>query len=130
VTVVWPAPPAFGNVLHLLEAAANPPIRSSPPELTTRLLSAARARVTEADAAEPSPAVTVARIGLAGPARIELGDPELTRDGLALLATSLAIVRPQQSGRSRTSPGRANAWTVQDESMLLNPAIDDLIAFP
>ena len=70
-----------------------------PQELTTRLLGAARARVTgvdidvtEAGAAELSPEVTVARIGLAGPA----GTRQVTADlglGLALAAAAGAPVR-------------------------------------
>ena len=70
-----------------------------PQELTTRLLGAARARVTgvdidvtEAGAAELSPEVTVARIGLASPA----GTRQVTADlglGLALAAAAGAPVR-------------------------------------
>ena len=70
-----------------------------PQELTTRLLGAARARVTgvdidvtEAGAAELSPEVTVARIGLAGPA----GTRQVTAGlglGLALAAAAGAPVR-------------------------------------
>ena len=70
-----------------------------PQELTTRLLGASRARVTgvdiemtEAGAAELSPEVTVARIGLAGPA----GTRQVTADlglGLALAAAAGAPVR-------------------------------------
>jgi hypothetical protein len=70
-----------------------------PQELTTRLLGAARARVTgvdidvtDAGAVELSPAVTVARIGLAGPA----GTRQVTADlglGLALAAAAGAPVR-------------------------------------
>ena len=70
-----------------------------PQELTTRLLGAARARVTGVDidvtetgAAELSPEVTVARIGLAGPA----GTRQVTAGlglGLALAAAAGAPVR-------------------------------------
>jgi hypothetical protein len=70
-----------------------------PQELTTRLLGAARARVTgvdidltEAGATELSPEVTVARIGLAGPA----GTRPVTADlglGLALAVAAGAPVR-------------------------------------
>jgi hypothetical protein len=70
-----------------------------PQELTTRLLGAARARVTgvdidvtEAGATELSPEVTVVRIGLAGPA----GTRQVTADlglGLALAAATGVPVR-------------------------------------
>ena len=70
-----------------------------PQELTIRLLGAARARVTgvdidvtEAGVTELSPEVTVARIGLAGPA----GTRQVTADlglGLALAAAAGAPVR-------------------------------------
>ena len=70
-----------------------------PQELTTRLLGAARARVTgvdidvtEAGATELSPEVTVARIGLAGPT----GTRQVTADlglGLALAVAADAPVR-------------------------------------
>jgi hypothetical protein len=70
-----------------------------PQEFTTRLLGAARARVTGVDidltaagAGELSPEVTVARIGLAGPA----GTRQVTADlglGLALAAAAGAPVR-------------------------------------
>ena len=70
-----------------------------PQELTARLLGAAGARVTGVDidvtdacAAELSPEVTVARIGLAGPA----GTRQVTADlglGLALAAAAGAPVR-------------------------------------
>jgi hypothetical protein len=75
----------------LLERPADQVITDSvPQELTTRLLGAARARVTgvdidvtEAGAGELSPEVTVARIGLAGPAG--------TRQVTAGLGLSLAL---------------------------------------
>ncbi len=75
----------------LLERPADQVITDGvPQELTTRLLGAARSRVTgvdidvtEAGAAELSPEVTVARIGLAGPAG--------TRQVTAGLGLSLAL---------------------------------------
>src|SRR3984957_19151614 len=84
----------------LLERPADQVITDGvPQELTTRLLGAARARVTgvdidvtEAGAGELSPEVTVARIGLAGPA----GTRQVTADlglGLALAAAAGAPVR-------------------------------------
>jgi len=84
----------------LLERPADQVITDAvPQELTTRLLGAARARVTgvdidvtEAGAAELSPEVTVARIGLAGPA----GTRQVAADlglGLALAAAAGAPVR-------------------------------------
>ena len=89
-----------GDLADLLERPADQVITDAvPQELTTRLLGAARARVTgvdidvtEADATELSPAVTVARIGLAGPA----GTRQVTADlglGLALAAAAGAPVR-------------------------------------
>jgi hypothetical protein len=89
-----------GDLADLLERPADQVITDAvPQELTTRLLGAARARVTgvdidvtEADAAELSPEVTVARIGLAGPA----GTRQVTADlglGLALAAAAGAPVR-------------------------------------
>jgi len=84
----------------LLERPADQVITDGvPQELTTRLLGAARTRVTgvdidvtEAGAGELSPEVTVARIGLAGPA----GTRQVTADlglGLALAAAAGAPVR-------------------------------------
>ena len=84
----------------LLERRADQVITDDvPQELTTRMLGAARARVTGVDidvtkagAAELSPEVTVARIGLAGPA----GPRQVTADlglGLALAAAARAPVR-------------------------------------
>ena len=84
----------------LLERPAGQVITGGvPQELTTRLLGAARARVTgvdidvtEAGAGELSPEVTVARIGLAGPA----GTRQVTAGlglGLALAAAAGAPVR-------------------------------------
>ena len=84
----------------LLERPADQVITDGvPQELTTRLLGAARSRVTgvdvdvtEAGAAELSPQVTVARIGLASPA----GTRQVTADlglGLALAAAAGAPVR-------------------------------------
>jgi hypothetical protein len=95
--------PGAGDLSHLLGLAGRPADQviaaDVPQELTTRLLGAARARVTgvdidvtEADAAELSPAVTVARIGLAGPA----GTRQVTTDlglGLALAVAAGAPVR-------------------------------------
>jgi hypothetical protein len=89
-----------GDLADLLERPADQVITDAvPTELTTRLLGAARARVTGVDidvtdaaAAELSPEVTVARIGLAGPA----GTRQVTADlglGLALAAAAGAPVR-------------------------------------
>jgi len=89
-----------GDLADLLERPADRVITDAvPQELTTRLLSAAHARVTgvdidvtEAGAAELSPEVTVARVGLAGPA----GTRQVTADlgpGLALAAAAGAPVR-------------------------------------
>ena len=88
------------DLADLLERPADQVITDSvPQELTTRLLGAARARVTgvdidvtEAGAGELSPEVTVARIGLAGPA----GTRQVTAGlglGLALAAAAGAPVR-------------------------------------
>jgi hypothetical protein len=95
--------PGAGDLSHLLELAGLPAGRviaaDVPQELTTRLLGAARARVTgvdidvtDAGAAELGPEVTVARIGLAGAA----GTRQVTADlglGLALAAAAGAPVR-------------------------------------
>ena len=92
--------PGAGDVADLLERSADQIVTDGvPAELTTRLLGAARARVTgvdidltEARAGELSPEVTVARIGLAGPA----GTRQVTADlglGLALAAAAGAPVR-------------------------------------
>ena len=95
--------PGAGDLSHLLELAGQPADQvitdAVPQELTTRLLGAAHTRVTgvdidvtEAGAAELSPEVTVARIGLAGPA----GTRQVTADlglGLALAAAAGAPVR-------------------------------------
>ena len=89
-----------GDLADLLERPVDQIVTDAvPQELTTRLLAAARARVTgvdidvtEAGAAELSPEVTVARIGLAGPA----GTRQVTADlglGLALAAAAGAPVR-------------------------------------
>ena len=89
-----------GDLADLLERPAGQIVTDAvPQELTTRLLGAARARVTgvdidvtEAGAAELTPEVTVARIGLAGPA----GTRQVTADlglGLALAAAAGAPVR-------------------------------------
>jgi hypothetical protein len=89
-----------GDLADLLERPADQIVTDAvPQELTTRLLGAARARVTgvdidvtEAGAAELSPEVTVARIGLAAPA----GTRQVTADlglGLALAAAAGAPVR-------------------------------------
>ncbi len=95
--------PDAEDLSHLLELAGLPADQviaaDVPQELTIRLLGAARARVTgvdidmtEAGAAELSPEVTVARIGLAGPA----GTRQVTAGlglGLALAAAAGAPVR-------------------------------------
>jgi len=100
--------PGAGDLSHLLELAGRPAGQVAtdqviavdvPQELTTRLLDAARTRVTEvgihltdATAAELSPAVTVTRIALASPA----GTRQVTADlglGLALAAAAGAPVR-------------------------------------
>jgi bifunctional DNase/RNase len=89
-----------GDLSNLLERPADQVITAAvPQELTTRLLGAARARVTgvdidvtEAGAGELSPEVTVARIGLAGPA----GPRQVTAKlglSLALAAAAGAPVR-------------------------------------
>jgi hypothetical protein len=89
-----------GDLADILERGADQVITDSvPEELTTRLLGAARTQVTgvdidvtEAGATELSPEVTVARIGLAGPA----GTLQVTADlglGLALGAAAGAPVR-------------------------------------
>jgi hypothetical protein len=95
--------PGGDELAHLLELAGRPADQviavDVPQELTTRLLGAARARVTgvdidvtDAGAAELSPEVTVARIGLASPS----GTRQVTADlglGLALAAAAGAPVR-------------------------------------
>jgi hypothetical protein len=98
---IWmPGDPGASDLADLLERPADQVIADGvPQELTTRLLGAARARVTgvdidvtEAGAAELSPEVTVARIGLAGPA----GTRQVTADlglGLALASAADAPVR-------------------------------------
>jgi len=89
-----------GDLANLLERPADQVITGSvPQELATRLLGAAGVRVTGVDidvtetgATELSPEVTVARIGLAGPA----GTRQVTADlglGLALSAAAGAPVR-------------------------------------
>jgi len=90
--------PGSGDLSYLLELA-DEVIADVPQVLTTRLLGAARARVTgvdidvtEAGATELSPDVTVARIGLAGPA----GTRQVTAGlglGLAVAAAAGAPVR-------------------------------------
>jgi hypothetical protein len=92
--------PGAGDLSHLLEVAGLPADQGIaddvPQELTTRLLGAARARVTgvdidvtETDAGELSPEVTVARVGLACPA----GTRQVTADlGLALALAAAADV--------------------------------------
>jgi hypothetical protein len=92
--------PGAGDLSQLLERRADEIITAAvPQELTTRLLGAARARVTgvdidvtEADAGELSPEVTVARIGLVGPAGTRQVTAGLAR-GLALAAAAGAPVR-------------------------------------
>jgi hypothetical protein len=99
---IWMRDPGAGDLSDLLELASRPAdqiIADVPQELTTRLLGAARTRVTGVDidltdpgAAELSPEVTVARIGLAGPA----GTRQVAADlglGLALAAAAGAPVR-------------------------------------
>jgi hypothetical protein len=95
--------PGAGDLSHLLKLAGRPADQviaaDVPQELTTRLLGVARARVTgvdidvtEAGAGELSPEVTVARIGLVGPA----GTRQVTADlglGLALAAAAGVPVR-------------------------------------
>ncbi|HJY58785.1 MAG TPA: hypothetical protein VJ418_20605 [Streptosporangiaceae bacterium] len=92
--------PGAGDLADLLERPAGQIVTDGvPQEFTTRLLGAARARVTGVDidltaagAGELSPEVTVARIGLAGPA----GTRQVTADlglGLALAAAAGAPVR-------------------------------------
>jgi hypothetical protein len=92
--------PGAGDLARLLDRAAGQVITGSgPQELATRLLGAARTRVTgvdidvtEAGATELSPEAAVARIGLAGPA----GTRPVTADlglGLALAAAAGAPVR-------------------------------------
>jgi hypothetical protein len=92
--------PGAGDLAQLLERPGDQFFTAdAPQELTTRLLGAARARVTgvdidltEAGAAELSPAVAVARIGLSGPA----GTRQVTAAlglGLALAAAAGAPVR-------------------------------------
>ena len=92
--------PGAGDLADLLDRPADQIVTDGvPQEFTTRLLGAARARVTgvdidvtEAGAARLSPEVTVARIGLAGPA----GSRQVTADlglGLALAAAAGAPVR-------------------------------------
>jgi hypothetical protein len=91
--------PGEGELARLLEHEPEPVPAGVPQELTVRLLRAARARVTGvdidltgADAGELTPEVTVARIGLAGPA----GTRQLTAGlglGLALAVGADAPVR-------------------------------------
>jgi len=92
--------PGASDLADLLERPADQVITDGvPQEFTARLLGAARARVTgvdidvtQAGAAELSPEVTVARIGLAGPA----GTRQVTADlglGLALAAAAGVPVR-------------------------------------
>jgi hypothetical protein len=92
--------PGAGDLADLLERPAGQIVTDGvPQEFTTRLLGAAHARVTgvdidltDAGAGELSPEVTMARIGLAGPA----GTRQVTADlglGLALAAAAGAPVR-------------------------------------
>ncbi|HEX6526847.1 MAG TPA: hypothetical protein VF070_43565 [Streptosporangiaceae bacterium] len=92
-----------GHLSELLELSGQPASQvltaGVPQELTARLLGAARARVTgvdidmtDADAAELSPEVTVARIGLACPAGIRQVTAGLGL-ALALAAAASAPVR-------------------------------------
>ena len=91
--------PGAGDLAHLVERDAEVLAGDAPQELSVRLLSAARARVTgvdidltEADAAELTPEVTVARIGLAAPAGTRQVAAGLGL-GLALAAAAGAPVR-------------------------------------
>lgn len=92
--------PGAGFLATLLNRPADQVITDEvPPELTTRLLDAAGARVrgvdidvTEAAAAELSPEVTVARIELAGPAGTRQVGTDLGL-GLALAVAAGAPVR-------------------------------------
>jgi hypothetical protein len=92
--------PGAGDLSQLLDRRADEIITAAvPQELTARLLGAARARVTgvdidltEADVGELSPEVTVARIGLAGPAGTRQVTAELGLS-LALAAAAGAPVR-------------------------------------
>jgi hypothetical protein len=100
---IWMQGDPADDLSHLLELAGRPADQviaaDVPQELTTQLLGAARARVTgvdidvtDASAAELSPEVTVARIGLAGPT----GTRQVTADlglGLALAAAAGVPVR-------------------------------------
>ncbi|HEV2257206.1 MAG TPA: hypothetical protein VGS06_29080 [Streptosporangiaceae bacterium] len=98
---IWmPGDPGASDLADLLERPADQVTTDGvPAELTTRLLGAARARVTGVDidvtetgAAELSPEVTVARVGLAGPP----GTRQVAADlglGLALAAAAGAPVR-------------------------------------
>jgi bifunctional DNase/RNase len=89
-----------GDLANLLKRPADQVITDGvPQELTTRLLGAARARVTgvdidvtEAGVTELSPEVTVARIGLATPAGPEHVTARLL-DGLAMAVMSGAPIR-------------------------------------
>jgi hypothetical protein len=91
--------PGSGDLSYLLELADEVIAADVPQILTTRLLGAAHTRVTgvdidvtDADVAELSPEVTVARIGLAGPA----GTRQVTAGlglGLAVAAAAGAPVR-------------------------------------
>jgi hypothetical protein len=92
--------PGAGFLATLLNRPSDQVIADEvPPDLTTRLLGAAGARVsgvdvdiTEAAASELSPEVTVARIGLTGPA----GTRQVSTDlglGLALAVAAGAPVR-------------------------------------
>jgi hypothetical protein len=91
--------PGEGELAQLVHAGREPVPAGVPQELAIRLLRAARAQVTgvdidltEADAGALTPEVTVARVGLAGPA----GTRQLTAGlglGLALAAAADAPVR-------------------------------------
>ena len=92
--------PDAGDLADLLQRPADPVITAAvPQDLATRLLGAARAQVTgvdidetEASAAGLNPEVTVARIGLEGPAGSEHVTARLL-DGLAMAMTSGAPIR-------------------------------------
>jgi hypothetical protein len=108
--------PGTEDLSHLLELAARPSNQviaaDVPQELTTRLLGAARVQVTgvdidviDAGASELSPEVTVARIGLAGPAGIR----QVTADlglGLALAAAAASSVSRKARAALGCSCGR------------------------
>ena len=112
---IWmPGDPGAGDLADLLERPADQVITDGvPQELTARLLGAARARVTgvdidvtDAGAAELSPEVTVARIGLAGPA----GTRQVTAGPRPGPGAGRRRRRPGPAGRRGAGPaGRPGA---------------------